>query len=1034
MTHSTASPMSVIEALTARAWAASRGDRISGVRDQGITGLGGGGGHRLGGGSGGRGYSATRRGGRMEISADWSSVFSAGSGRDSQGSGGKGSDRSDSGLGGRCSQAQLEGLSRAPVGERGSAPARPAPLSNGAGEAVGGSLEAALASVPSSHQLLQPSADAPCRCSVCSRLAVVDSAADSAAVAAAVAAAQTLPASPSGVLAASTFGSLTLADTFLLHSNPTASKRIFLDFDGYETTSSIWENGGALKVNPFYASFTDSVKLEIQRIWQRVAEDFAPFNVDVTTQDPGADRLINSGGSDSEWGIRMVFTYIFNVLSVAAITNAGGGGTAYLGSFDWSDGTPALGFNRGEYAAAETASHEVGHTLNLLHDATTTSSYYSGHGTGDTGWGAIMGASFIGNLENVTTWSNGEYYAANNSEDDLTIITTQNGFGYRSDDHGNSATAATVLNGSSFIRLGTISTTADSDWFRFETGAGNVSLSLVNANQAWVGSGGADPNAQTYSSTLLATRGPNLDIEARLYNASGALLAISNPVDLLTANFDISLSAGTYYLSVDGVGVGDPFSSTPTGYTDYASLGQYLLSGSVIEPIALVITPSGDPVTSEAGGSVSFAVQLSKQPSAAVTVLISSTKPTEGTANVSALSFDSGNWNTAQTIVVTGQDDTLVDGTVSYALVLDTSSSAAAEYAALPATNLALSNLDNDQPLLTLQSAAPAGSLQVLEGFDPSLAFMLNLSSASQNSVSVTLATINGTALAGSDYTALNQTVVFNPGETQKTVRVNLLNDNASEIEETFDVALSGAQNAKLGSSNRLTITISDTLRSAATTTLPSGVENLTLTGSDPINGSGNSGANIITGNSAANRLSGGGGLDVLTGLGGTDSFDLSNITTAANATTLTDFNSAGDAERILLSAAFTSVSGSGSPAIRQITSLANSRLTLDTRTGSGGDLFVVTPLMTEEDVNLANSTIGTALLDGLNSARGSVKLSTSTVGGKGYIAACNNGNTYLYAFNAGSDTSVVASEIQRIGILNSIGSNPFTTTNIQMI
>ena len=48
-------------------------------------------------------------------------------------------------------------------------------------------------------------------------------------------------------------------------------------------------------------------------------------------------------------------------------------------------------------------------------------------------------------------------------------------------------------------------------------------------------------------------------------------------------------------------------------------------------------------------------------------------------------------------------------------------------------------------------------------------------------------------------------------------------------------------------------------------------VENLTLTGSDAINGIGNSAANVLTGNSAANSLSGGGGNDTLNGGAGND-------------------------------------------------------------------------------------------------------------------------------------------------------------------
>ena len=51
------------------------------------------------------------------------------------------------------------------------------------------------------------------------------------------------------------------------------------------------------------------------------------------------------------------------------------------------------------------------------------------------------------------------------------------------------------------------------------------------------------------------------------------------------------------------------------------------------------------------------------------------------------------------------------------------------------------------------------------------------------------------------------------------------------------------------------------------------GVENLTLTGSAAINGTGNAAANVIIGNEGDNILTGKAGADTLTGNAGTDSF-----------------------------------------------------------------------------------------------------------------------------------------------------------------
>ena len=128
-----------------------------------------------------------------------------------------------------------------------------------------------------------------------------------------------------------------LGQTFALHSDPAALHSIYLDFNGHSMASSQWENGGALQLRPFYSDFSSEANLlEIQRIWQRIAEDFAPFQVNVTTQEPISDDLRKTSSTDPRWGVRMAFTYNENLATGQAITNAGGGGTAYIGSFNWS--------------------------------------------------------------------------------------------------------------------------------------------------------------------------------------------------------------------------------------------------------------------------------------------------------------------------------------------------------------------------------------------------------------------------------------------------------------------------------------------------------------------------------------------------------------------------------------------------------------------------------------------------------------------------------------------------------------------------
>jgi len=360
-------------------------------------------------------------------------------------------------------------------------------------------------------------------------------------------------------------------DTFELHSNPTAEKVIYLDFDGHVTSGTSWNsnynNNEDFTTPPFSFegddTFSDNELARIQQIWERVAEDYIPFNVDVTTEDPGVDALKKTWYPDREWGVR-----------VCIGGSAGGesdwypnvaGGVAYVGSFDNSSDTPCYVFteklsNGNEKYTAEAASHEVGHTLNLRHDGldfdddTKDEEYYNGHGSGATGWAPIMGTA---RYKEVSQWSKGEYPNSSRTEDDLQKITVGNGFSYRTDDHGSTRSAATPLtidDGVNLLGEGIIERNTDVDFFSFTTAAGTIELDV-------------DP----------FYRSPNLDIRADLYDASGNPVASHDPQGRLDALITAEVPAGTYYLSIDGVGDGDLI----TGYSDYGSLGYYSISATV---------------------------------------------------------------------------------------------------------------------------------------------------------------------------------------------------------------------------------------------------------------------------------------------------------------------------------------------------------------------------------------------------------------------------------------------------------------------
>lgn len=187
-------------------------------------------------------------------------------------------------------------------------------------------------------------------------------------------------------LQATPTGALELANVFALHSKPGAPNCVYLDFDGHTITGTAWNSGAAasFQARPFDldgipGSFNETERKRIADIWHRVAEDLAPFNIDVTTEDPST--------FDRYTGLILV-THSQDATGVA-MPHSGAGGVACVNVFGASNYhsyySPALVYynNLGggvETYVAEASTHEFGHNLGLSHDGTTTgTTYYAGH-------------------------------------------------------------------------------------------------------------------------------------------------------------------------------------------------------------------------------------------------------------------------------------------------------------------------------------------------------------------------------------------------------------------------------------------------------------------------------------------------------------------------------------------------------------------------------------------------------------------------------------------------------------------------------
>ena len=326
---------------------------------------------------------------------------------------------------------------------------------------------------------------------------------------------------------------------------------IYLYFGGIDGPGWSGEAHPAYDLDGDPTSFNEAELEAINEIYLRVAEDYAPFNVTVTTDQDVFNAATNA--------IRVV----------VGGTGNDRGGVAYLNSFgtqkqDCYVFPNSLGSPK---SIAEAISHEVGHTLNLSHDGKGGDEYYGG----TNGWAPIMGSGYY---QALTQFSKGEYQGATQTQDDLAYIAAR--LGYKADDYSDKRANAAALRESyirpgNFVADGLIERTGDVDMFSFVATDSTYVIDVVGS--------GADydrANAAGYAASLGYT---NLDLRVELYDDAGKLLYTCDPTDSLFAHFEATglIAGDSYFVRVTTTGRGNPATD---GYSNYGAIGQYYVTVS----------------------------------------------------------------------------------------------------------------------------------------------------------------------------------------------------------------------------------------------------------------------------------------------------------------------------------------------------------------------------------------------------------------------------------------------------------------------
>ena len=197
-----------------------------------------------------------------------------------------------------------------------------------------------------------------------------------------------------------------------------------------------------------------------------------------------------------------------------------------------------------------------------------------------------------------------------------------------------------------------------------------------------------------------------------------------------------------------------------------------------------------DRSVSESGTTGIFTVVLASEPTAEVTLSVSSSDVTEGVCSHTSVVFTPLRWNIALTVTVTGVDDNVDDGDVAYVVTLGTAVSSDPSYSGFAASDVAVTTLDDDTAGVTI--AQSTGLTTTESGGTAQFTIVLNSEPSGAGASLVTIPISSSNILEG---TVAFSSYIFTSANWQvpQTVTVTGVDDNVDDGDTTYSIVFSAA-------------------------------------------------------------------------------------------------------------------------------------------------------------------------------------------------------------------------------------------------